>query len=292
MNTCSKFYILTTSFITHILDVSQLPPGVVYWRGQLELADGGLLHWQHVVCMEKKVRVCVVKRIFPTSHIELSRSTAVFEYVWKDDTSVEGTRFELGVRPFRANSKVDYDACYALAKAGRLDEIPASVLFRCYANICRIAKDNMSPQAFGKIVRVFWGETGCGKSRLAWEQASLSAYPKDPNTKFWDGYNPALHKRVVMDEFRGLISISNLLRWFDRYPVCVEIKGGGSVFSSEEIWVTSNLHPRDWYPSLDSATYQALERRFTEVREFSSRPGGFSYLPVGGGLEAGNIADE
>jgi len=26
-------------------------------------------------------------------------------------------------------------------------------------------------------------------------------------------------------------------------------------------WITSNIPPRMWYPELDDATYQALERR-------------------------------
>jgi len=266
----SKFYILTTSFRSHVLDVSSLPVGVSYWRGQLELGVGGLLHWQHTLAMDKKVRVSAVKRIFPTSHIELSRSDAVYEYCWKDDTCIEGTRFEHGVRPFRAAAKVDYEHCYELARTGRVDEIPPAVLFRCYSNIRRIEKDFMCAQAFERTVHVFWGETGRGKSRFAWDRAGIQAYPKDPNTKFWDGYNPAVHRAVVMDEFRGLINVSNLLRWFDRYPVCVEVKGGACVFSAREIYITSNLHPDEWYPQLDEATRLALRRRFTEIVEFGS----------------------
>jgi len=272
----SKFFILTTSFRTHVLDVSSLPNGATYWRGQLELGAGGLLHWQHALCMEKKVRVSAIKRMFPTSHIELSRSSAVYDYCWKDDTRVEGTQFELGRRPFRCNEKTDYEHCYDLAKTGRVDEIPATVLFRCYANIRRIEKDYMHPQAFERTVHVFWGETGRGKSRLAWDRGGVNAYPKDPNTKFWDGYNPAVHSTVVMDEFRGVISISNLLRWFDRYPVCVEVKGGAVVFNARTIYITSNIHPDDWYPGLDEGTRLALKRRFASCIEFSST--GFSYF--------------
>lgn len=108
-------------------------------------------------------------------------------------------------------------------------------------------------------VFVFWGPTGVGKSRRVWELAGIGAYPKDPNTKFWDGYRD--HQSVVIDEFRGRVDISHLLRWFDRYPVLVEIKGSATPLLAQRIYVTSNLDPRVWYPDLDEATQAALMRR-------------------------------
>jgi len=109
----------------------------------------------------------------------------------------------------------------------------------------------------------YWGTTGMGKSRRAWEEAGLNAYPKDPRSKFWDGYRGQEH--VVFDEFRGGIDISHVLRWFDRYPVIVEVKGSSTVLKAKKIWITSNLHPNDWYPELDQETKSALIRRLTIV---------------------------
>jgi len=106
---------------------------------------------------------------------------------------------------------------------------------------------------------VYWGRTGTGKSRRAWDEAGLDAYPKDPRTKFWCGYRE--HENVVIDEFRGGIDISHLLRWFDRYPVVVELKGGATCLKAKTIWITSNIHPNDWYPELDDETKSALMRR-------------------------------
>ena len=91
----------------------------------------------------------------------------------------------------------------------------------------------------------------------------MDAYPKIPNTKFWDGYQG--QRVVVIDEFRGDISISNLLRWFDRYPVLVEIKGSSTVLMAETIYVTSNLDPREWYRDVDSMTIDALMRRLNII---------------------------
>lgn len=67
----------------------------------------------------------------------------------------------------------------------------------------------------------------------------------------------------MVDEFRGGIDIAHLLRWFDRYPVNVEIKGAAVTLKATKIWVTSNLPPDRWYPDLDPETFAALMRRLT-----------------------------
>lgn len=116
---------------------------------------------------------------------------------------------------------------------------------------------------------VFWGPTGTGKSHRAWAEAGLQAYSKDPLTKWWDGYRHQEH--VIIDEFRGVINISHLLRWLDKYPVSVETKGGQAALLARRIWITSNLHPNEWYPELDMMTKEALLRRLTiiEINERS-----------------------
>lgn len=110
---------------------------------------------------------------------------------------------------------------------------------------------------------VYWGPTGVGKSRRAWEEAKLDAYPKNPRTKFWCGYRG--EENVVIDEFRGDIDIANMLRWLDRYPVLIETKGSGCVLKAKRFWITSNLPPSRWYPNTDLETIRALERRLTIV---------------------------
>jgi len=168
-------------------------------------------------------------------------------------------RFELGKLPFRKSEPTDWDEVRRLAFLGEYDEIPSDVLVRNYNAIRRITADNVQPIAMERVVSVFWGRTGTGKSRRAWDEAGLEAYPKDPLTKFWDGYRG--HQNVVIDEFRGGISIGHLLRWLDRYPVIVEVKGSSVALRATRIWITSNLDPRLWYPDQDAETTDALLRR-------------------------------
>lgn len=254
----AKYWLLT---IPSHLFIPYLPPNADYISGQLESgSQTGYTHWQLLVCFKSKLRLAGVKSIFGSEcHAEPSRSDAAREYVHKEDTRIEGTQFTLGQYPFRRNNSKDWDEIYQAAAAGRLDDIPADVRLIHYNSIRRIHQDNLQPIGIIKRVQVFWGPTGVGKSRRAWDEASLQAYPKDPRTKFWDGYSG--QENVVIDEFRGGIDISHLLRWLDRYPTIVEIKGSSTVLRARNIWITSNLEPARWYPDLDNDTLAALMRR-------------------------------
>lgn len=234
---------------------------IQYIKGQKEIGHNtGYIHWQVLVIFKRGVRLACIKKIFGQGvHAELTKSKAANDYVWKDDTSVPDTRFELGSLPINRNSSRDWDAIKNSAKRGLFDEIPSDILIRSYSNLRRLYADSLKPEPMQKKVHVFWGRTGTGKSRRAWEEATFDAYPKDPNTKFWDGYQG--QTKVVIDEFRGLISISNMLRWLDRYPVIVEIKGSSTVLRADEIWITSNMDPKYWYPDIDVLTRDALLRR-------------------------------
>ena len=252
-----------------LFPMQSMPAGIAWIRGQLERGDegGGYDHWQYVFALSKRGRLAAVTAIFgTTSHFELTRSRAAEDYVWKEDTSL-GERFELGTRPIGVNSKPDWDAIWELAKSGDLGDIPSGIRVRSYFALRAIASDHGKPVSMVRTVRVFWGATGTGKSRRAWDEAGEDAYSKCPRTKFWDGYQS--QPSVVIDEFRGGIDVSHLLRWFDRYPVRVEIKGSTRPFNAGEIWITSNLPPSDWYPDIDHVTYAALLRRFTLVEELT-----------------------
>lgn len=242
-----------------------LPPNVAYIRGQLESgSETGYTHWQVLVIFKRKLRLAGLKAIFGTTvHAEPSRSNAANEYVWKEDTRIAGTQFELGNTPVQRGRSADWDAIKEAAKRGRLDDIPGDIFVRNYGNLKRIAVDHCEPVAVERTVHVLWGPTGVGKSRRAWAEAGLDAYPKDPRSKFWDGYRG--QENVVIDEFRGDIDIGHVLRWFDRYPVIVEVKGSSVVLKATTIWITSNLSPTEWYPTLDDMTRAALMRRLNVI---------------------------
>lgn len=255
-----QHWILTIPYDKYV-QPTELPEFAVYIKGQKEIGVSGYEHWQLYYVTKRKIRLSQFKTLLPSeAHIEPTRSAAARDYVWKDE-SAAGSRFQLGELPMRRNAKTDWKLVKESAKRGSLDEIPDDVFVQHYKTLKQIEKDHMKPVGVEKNVCVYWGRAGAGKSRAAWEEAGLDAYPKDPNTKYWDGYSN--HQNVVIDEFRGRIDIGHMLRWLDRYPVCVETKFGGCVFVATRIWITSNIHPNEWYPNLDEETKAGLLRRLT-----------------------------
>lgn len=246
---------------------STLPECIAYLKGQQEIGETtGYSHWQLLAVFTKKVTIRRARELLGTTgHVELSRSEAADAYVWKEETRVSGTQFELGRKPTRHNNAADWDAIWDAAKNGSVLDIPANIRIQHYRTLRTIASDYGQPIAMERQVFVFCGRTGTGKSRRAWSESGLDAYPKDPRSKFWDGYRD--HKHVVIDEFRGGIDIAHILRWLDRYPVLVEIKGSSTPLVAEKIWITSNLHPYNWYLDLDEETKNALIRRL-QITEF------------------------
>lgn len=246
---------------------SSLAAPAVYIKGQLEQGAGGFRHWQVFVQCSHATTLRTVKGMFGgRAHVELTRSKAAEKYVWKEESRV-GDQFEYGKQPFKRNSKVDWEKIVNLAKAGDIDspEIPRDIYLRYYGTLKAIQKDYSKPKAMERIGWVYFGATRTGKSRTAYNDAGENCYFKNPNTKFWDGYRGEEH--IVIDEFRGRIDVSYLLAWLDRYPVRVEIKGSAVSLNAKKIWITSNLHPKEWYPELDNETYLALMERF-KVIEF------------------------
>lgn len=86
-------------------------------------------------------------------------------------------------------------------RSNDLAKIPANVRVVNYRTIRAIGSDFQVAVGIVRQVEVFWGTTGTGKSRRAWDEAGVGAYSKCPRSKFWDGYQG--QENVVVDEFRG-----------------------------------------------------------------------------------------
>lgn len=237
-----------------------LRDGIHYLTGQKEEGQSGYEHWQIFFITERKQSLRGVTRIWRPiiGHWELTRSSAAEEYVNKEETRV-GEPFEFGAKPFNRNALPDWELIRKQAKEGNLEEIPADIFCRYYRTFKAIESDYLQADWRECQAKCFWGPTGTGKSSRAWSEAGEEVYPKDPRTKFWCGYRG--QENIVCDEFRGGIDISHLLRWLDRYPCTVEIKGGSRPLRGKKFWFTSNVHPEFWYPDCDRLTVEALLRR-------------------------------
>lgn len=256
-----KFFLLTIP-AANWNPPNALPEWASYMVGQKEEAPTtGFIHWQLVVALTKKSTITGCKHHFcAQAHVELSRSAAANDYVQKEETAVAGTRFSLGALPMKLNSKIDWDLQWQLAKEGKIEEMSKGVLVRSYNTIKKIKLDHMNPIYRGQQKAfLFWGPTGTGKSRAA-KSIYPQAFRKNGENKWWDTYTD--QQEIVVEEFRGQLPVSLLLKYLDRESLLVETKFGGAYLNSKKWVFTSNVPIHRWYPDLDADTIAAIERRF------------------------------
>lgn len=120
------------------------------------------------------------------------------------------------------------------------------------------------------IVRWFYGATGTGKSKRAYELLGEDVYPCASKGKWFEGYDA--HDKVVIDDIRDdFMSFNEFIKLIDRYPYRVECKGGSRQFLAREIIITSPYHPKFIWQHTGEDMKQLL-RRIDELRDFGEVP--------------------
>lgn len=109
----------------------------------------------------------------------------------------------------------------------------------------------------------YWGASGSGKTRRAFEEAGDDVWVSSRGLKWWDGYDG--HKCVIIDDFReDFCTFHELLRILDRYPYRVEVKGGSRMLLATKIWVTCPKPPDLLYLNCREELDQLI-RRITRI---------------------------
>lgn len=238
-----------------------LPSNVAYLKGQQEIGASGFHHWQILALFKKKIRRAGVKQAFSQqAHCEPSRSEAANQYVWKEESRVAGTQFELGELPFKRNCKTDWELVKRKAKDGLIDEIDAQVFITHYRTLKQISMDYMKKPADLQSVCGIWvfGPPGVGKSHYA-RNHYPNSYMKMCN-KWWCGYQN--QKNVIIDDLDLSHKVlgHHLKIWADKYAFIAETKGYAVTIRPDRIIVTSNYKICQIFD--DPALVEALERRF------------------------------
>lgn len=121
-------------------------------------------------------------------------------------------------------------------------------------------------------VQVFYGGTGTGKTKKAYEELGMDphqtwTWSPGAGSVFFDGYTGQDH--VIFDEFRGQIPLGQMLRLLDIYPVLVQVKGSTVPWSPKKIIITPPVAPEEWY-NTEGKDYAAaqIRRRLSKVVEF------------------------
>ncbi len=243
---------------------------------------GAHLHYQGYVEFKTGVRFSSVRKLFGGGgHWEPCKASPQhnYNYCTKKATRIDGP-WSFGQISSGCGKRSDIVEFRDAIKTGKrrrdlYDDDFQLVLMakypRLYTEIHLLNRPKRVDKPKLRVVLAF-GKTRTGKTRWAYD--NWLEFYEMPITNgqhvWWDGYD--LHLRVLLDDFCGASShvrLDTILKLLDRYPRKVPVKHGHTWYLPYFIYVTTNLHPRDWYTYTGrEEMYNALCARFTEVWNF------------------------
>jgi hypothetical protein len=236
-----------------------------------EVGANGTRHLQGYVEFKKRYRFTRAKNLLSSrAHLEQRRATAkqASDYCKKDrDYEEFGTlsRTEQGKRNDLLEIK-------GLLDQGATEGHIADNYFSKWCIYRRAFRDyrllKSVDRDFKSEVYIYYGDAGTGKTRAVFEKESDLWVAVDNQLNWFDGYSNNV--AALFDDFVGckISKFGLLLRLLDRYKMVVPVKGGFTNWAPRRIYITSNLHPDDWFLGATEAQKCALNRRITEIKLF------------------------
>lgn len=229
-----------------------------------EIGDSGTPHIQGFIYFENPRSFNAIKKLMPKAHIEVMKGTPsqAAEYCKKDkDFS------ETGELPRQGARNDLEDIRKLLQETNKMSEVvKIATSYQSVKMAEQILKYHEKPRTWQPQVYWFYGPTGSGKSREAYEIGGEDCYTCMSTGRWFDGYDA--HECVIIDDFRkDFAKFHEMLRLLDRYAYRVETKGGTRQFLAKKIIITSPYHPMFIYQTREDV-HQFI-RRIDEIRLFS-----------------------
>lgn len=240
--------------------------------GRETCPTSGKQHYQGYIEYDEVTSLGALIKALPGTHWEPRFGTAeqASEYCKK-----EGNWGEFGTmsKP-RQGKRNDVDQIRSMALSG----IPMSEIvqhansFQAIRMAEKIREYHDLKRNWKPYVSWFYGPTGTGKTRTAFEEADGNAWISSGSLRWWQGYDG--HENVIIDDFRGdHCPLHVLLQILDRYPFNVEFKGGSKSLLARKIWITCPYSPEDVYRNHADDRQEDIRqllRRIDVVREFKN----------------------
>lgn len=233
-----------------------------------EVAPGtGTPHLQGALWFKSKVRFSTVKLFFGELMPHLEKATGSQEqnrvYCSKSgDFYCSGEAAEPGRRTDL------HEVQEAIKKGASLPEVAESffsTFLRYERGLARYIGFRSARRSEPTLGFWMYGETGTGKTRLAFEHSQKSYgdvyWAVDQTMKWIDGYQG--ERAVIIDDISpsNKPDLSLLLRMIDRYPMKMAVKGGFVEWTPRAVYITSNFEPRHIFYDKPQVSIDALMRR-------------------------------
>jgi len=207
----------------------------------------------------------------PTAHVEKRRGTQeeACAYCSKDKTKLAGP-WEFGVKSKGQGDRCDLMEVANAIKSGSsiydiVEKFPVQYIHynRGIEKMMAIREErNMDDREVE--VCVLWGATGTGKTRIVMKNNREDMYVRglaSYGQTWWDGYRG--QGSILFDEFYGQVKLSDMLRYLDRYPLQIPIRGSYAYARWTKVYITSNTPPWEWYMNAGAPNevIQAFRRR-------------------------------
>jgi len=229
-------------------------------------------HLQGYAQFKSMISFKQMKEFIPTAHLEPAIASDVSNYNY---CQKEGDLFlEQGTRKKQGKRNDIHSACAMIDEGASMKEVATlnPVVYVKYNRGLEKYKSIMiEPRTTQPEVTVLYGGTGTGKSYTA-RESTTDPYIWGPEQLQWfDGYEG--QAECIFEEFRGQLPFGMLLRLLDRYDCRVQTKGGTIQFVATKIFITSPVHPREWYQSFQHAEdkIDQLLRRITCVKYLKNK---------------------
>ncbi len=271
-----------------------VPNGVNYLVFQQELAPTtGTEHIQGFVALSQRKRSVQVGQLFQVQHTCFDGCDGTPSdnrgYCTDDDKRAPAKQpFEYGTLPGGQGKRTDLDRAIDLVKSGhgvkRLIDDAGSSYLRYHGGFDKLASHYKSQrvakaETLTVSLYVVWGTPGSGKTTWAHEFDPGNSYempdPVRGGTVWMPDYDG--QRTLIIEDYDGEYPYGTLKRMCDGTFTKFQTKGGHNYAEWDMIVITSNFHPRYWYPKqredvwiydVEQGYPGPLQRRINNVCQF------------------------
>jgi len=230
----------------------------------------GVTSWKNAKTLKAMIKSMPIR----VANIVIANGTAFqnYEYCSKDKNFKE-----YGIRPTRDEQGKRNDLIEIKKKIANNEKIKTMLVNNDIVNdqqlryAERLTKYLEKQRTQKPIVKWYYGATGTGKTKGAFEEFQAQANDNDniyfsmDTGKWWEGYDA--QEFVIIDDMRGdFMEFHQLLKLLDRYPYKVETKGSTRQFLATHIIITSAYTPQEMFSSREDIGQ--LLRRIDEIKQF------------------------